>query len=83
MIEVEEGRSIRLIEEHHPMEEDTPLPYATEKIIKQHQEERDMMRSLGPLIPIHAEHGHQKKPDNIIYPLPMRRASYNASRFFL
>ena len=58
------------------------LPVSAERIMKQHQNEREQMRGLGQLIPLSQTSTTDLTAEQTsnAYPIPIRRRSYNPSK---
>ena len=55
------------------------LPIGVEKIMKQHENEREQMRRMGPLVPIDGVTSVEETTSNAL-PVPLRRNRYNHSK---
>jgi len=59
------------------------LPVSVEKIMKQHENEREQMKRMGPLVPIDGDTSadHKETTTNAL-PIPLRRNRYNHTSLF-
>ena len=63
---------------------DEKLPLGVEKIIKQHQNEREQMQKMGPLVPLSRVSDSEPNINESMttaLPIPLRRQRYNSSKF--
>merc|ERR1712106_880719 len=61
------------------------LPFSAERVMKQHQNEREQMRELGKLIPLSTETSTTDlatPQTSNAYPIPVRRRAYNPTSMF-
>merc|ERR1712106_86841 len=64
---------------------DEELPFSAERVMKQHQNEREQMRELGKLIPLSTETSTTDRvtpQTSNAYPIPVRRRAYNPTSMF-